>query len=141
MTDQPLRWVVLLSGGLDSATVLAVARSPGFRPFALTFRYGRRHQAELAAFERLAHLATREAVEGRLRVAARAPLLHLTRAETVRTGPERGVDYSRTFSCYDPTEGGAACGECDAGQRRRAGVAASATPDPARDRDRPRGVA
>ena len=46
--------VVLLRGGLDSATALAVARSEGFRPYALSFRYGQRHEVELAAAERVA---------------------------------------------------------------------------------------
>ena len=49
--------VVLLSGGLDSATCLAIARTEGFDPFALTFRYGQRHQAELAAAARIARAA------------------------------------------------------------------------------------
>ena len=46
--------VVLLSGGLDSATVLAIARSEGFVPHALSFRYGQRHAVELAAAKRVA---------------------------------------------------------------------------------------
>ena len=54
MTQAPRPAVVLLSGGLDSATVLAIARSEGFSPFALTFRYGQRHAIELAAAERVA---------------------------------------------------------------------------------------
>jgi 7-cyano-7-deazaguanine synthase len=52
MTDQPA--VVLLSGGLDSTTVLAIAKSEGYRPFALSFRYGQRHEVELAAARRVA---------------------------------------------------------------------------------------
>ena len=50
--------VVLLSGGLDSATCLAIARTEGFDPFALTFRYGQRHQAEIAAAARIARAAS-----------------------------------------------------------------------------------
>lgn len=52
MTDKPA--VILLSGGLDSATVLAIAESEGFRPYALSFRYGQRHDIELAAARRVA---------------------------------------------------------------------------------------
>ncbi|MDA8355613.1 MAG: 7-cyano-7-deazaguanine synthase QueC [Actinomycetota bacterium] len=52
MTDQPA--VVLLSGGLDSTTVLAIAKSEGYRPYALSFRYGQRHEVELAAARRVA---------------------------------------------------------------------------------------
>ncbi|MCH7865681.1 MAG: 7-cyano-7-deazaguanine synthase QueC, partial [Proteobacteria bacterium] len=46
--------VVLLSGGLDSATCLAIAKAEGFEPFALTLRYGQRHQAEIASARRVA---------------------------------------------------------------------------------------
>lgn len=53
MVDQP-RAVVLLSGGLDSATVLAIAREEGFAPHALSFRYGQRHEVELEAARRVA---------------------------------------------------------------------------------------
>ena len=46
--------IVLLSGGLDSATVLAIAKSRGFRPYAMTFRYGQRHAVEIEAARRVA---------------------------------------------------------------------------------------
>jgi 7-cyano-7-deazaguanine synthase len=52
VSDQPA--VILLSGGLDSTTVLAIAKSEGFRPYALSFRYGQRHEVELAAARRVA---------------------------------------------------------------------------------------
>jgi len=48
------RAVVLLSGGLDSATCLAIAKVEGFTPYALSFRYGQRHEAELEAARRVA---------------------------------------------------------------------------------------
>lgn len=55
MNDAPSRnAVVLLSGGLDSSTVLAIARAEGFRPYALSVAYGQRHDAELAAAARVA---------------------------------------------------------------------------------------
>ena len=52
MTNKPA--VILLSGGLDSATVLAMANEQGFAPYALSFRYGQRHSVELQAAERVA---------------------------------------------------------------------------------------
>lgn len=49
--------IVLLSGGLDSTTVLAIAKDQGFEPYALSFRYGQRHEIELAAAQRVADAA------------------------------------------------------------------------------------
>jgi len=221
--------VVLLSGGLDSATVLAIAKSEGFRPYALSFRYGQRHAVELAAaerlakhfgverhvtldidlrqfggsaltadievpkgdnveqigggipityvparntvflsfalayaetigtghifvgvnaldysgypdcrpefieaFERLANLATKAAVEGTQPVKIHAPLIHLTKAQIIRRGLDLGVDYSLTSSCYDPDETGAACGHCDSCLLRQKGFAENGIADPIR---------
>jgi 7-cyano-7-deazaguanine synthase len=57
MTDTPKKpAVVLLSGGLDSTTILAIARAQGFAPYAMTFRYGQRHAAEIAAAQRVAEM-------------------------------------------------------------------------------------
>ncbi|MBS1868296.1 MAG: 7-cyano-7-deazaguanine synthase QueC [Actinobacteria bacterium] len=64
------------------------------------------------AFERMANLATKRAVEGRP-LSLRTPLIDITKAETVRRGLALGVDYSLTRSCYDPDSHGAACGHCD----------------------------
>ncbi|MGC9453996.1 MAG: 7-cyano-7-deazaguanine synthase QueC [Phycisphaerae bacterium] len=223
--------VVLLSGGLDSATTLAIARARGFACHALTFEYGQRHRHELAAaeriaeslpvadhrvarldltaaaglgrsaltdemevpkdrlddghipvtyvparntiflslalaraevlgawdifigvnavdysgypdcrpgfieqFERLANLATAAAVEGNGRYTIHAPLLHMSKAEIIRTGLELGVDYSLTHSCYDPAPDGAACGHCDACRLRLAGFKDAGATDPAKYR-------
>jgi 7-cyano-7-deazaguanine synthase len=223
--------VVLLSGGLDSATVLAIARSEGFTPYALSFRYGQRHAVELAAadklarqqgvarhvtididlrqfggsaltadidvpkgdsvdeigggipityvparntvflsfalafaetldtghifigvnaldysgypdcrpefieaYERMANLATKAAVEGRQPVTIHAPLLHLTKAQIIRRGLDLGVDYSLTSSCYDPDSDGAACGHCDSCLLRKKGFAENGIEDPIRYR-------
>ncbi len=220
--------VVLLSGGLDSATALAVARRDGFRCHALTIAYGQRHAVELeaarrvaaalgtaehrvqqldlratggsaltgdldvpkdrpadamaegipvtyvparntvflalalgwaevlgsfdicmgvnvidysgypdcrpefvAAFERLANLATKAGVEGKGTFRVHAPLIRLTKAEIIRLGASLGVDYGLTHSCYDP-EDGAACGRCDSCVLRRAGFEAAGVPDPTR---------
>jgi 7-cyano-7-deazaguanine synthase len=220
--------VVLLSGGLDSATVLALARQQGFEPCALTFRYGQRHAVEIEAarkiaqttgvaahvvvdfdlrkfggsaltgdlavpkgrnehemsqeipstyvparntiflsfalawaevlgasdifagmnavdysgypdcrpeyieaYERMANLATRAAVEGRQRIRIHTPLIRLSKAEIIRAGLDLGVDYSLTISCYDPDpSGGAACGDCDACRLRLNGFAANGFTDP-----------
>ena len=221
--------VVLLSGGLDSATVLAVARDRGFACHALSFDYGQRHRFELdaarklaralgavdhrvvhldlsaeggfgrsaltddiavpkdraemsripatyvparntiflsvalaraevigafdifigvnaidysgypdcraefiEAFAALANVATAAAVERRGRFRIHAPLIHMTKAEIIRTGLSLGVDYSLTHSCYDPAEDGAACGRCDACRLRLAGFDAAEARDPAR---------
>jgi 7-cyano-7-deazaguanine synthase len=221
--------VVLLSGGLDSATVLAIAKSEGFEPYALSFRYGQRHAIELAAadkiaqqqnvprhvtididlrqfggsaltadfavpkadsveqigngipityvparntvflsfalalaetlgtghifigvnaldysgypdcrpefieaYERMANLATKAAVEGTQPVKLHAPLLHLTKAQIIRRGLDLGVDYSLTSSCYDPAADGAACGGCDSCLLRKKGFAENGIEDPIR---------
>jgi len=67
----------------------------------------------IIAFEKMANLSTKAAVEGCLTFAIRTPLMHLIKAEIIRKGLELGVDYSITHSCYDPDESGRACGECD----------------------------
>ena len=212
------RAVVLLSGGIDSTTTLAVARERGFATHALTFRYGQRHVAEveaarrvaqalgaagheivtidlravggsaltdelavpknrpageigagipityvparntiflsfalpsaevlgawhvfigvnaldysgypdcrpefIGAFERLANLATKAAVEGRGRLRIHTPLIHLSKADIIRDGTALGVNYALTLSCYDPTPEGLSCGQCDACTLRRKG--------------------
>jgi 7-cyano-7-deazaguanine synthase len=229
MAETPASAVVLLSGGLDSATALAVARRDGFRCFALTIAYGQRHAAELeaarrvaaslgaveqravnldlrafggsaltsdlavpkdrspdamsegipityvparntvflslalawaevlgsfdvylgvnaldysgypdcrpefiAAFERLANLATKAGVEKKGAFRIHAPLIQMSKAEIIRLGLTLGVDYGLTHSCYDPLEDGTACGHCDSCVLRRAGFAAARTQDPIR---------
>ncbi len=87
----------------------------------------------VAAFERLANVATRAGVEGD-RFVVQAPLIQLTKAEIVTRGTALGVDYARTLSCYQPDEEGRACGRCDSCRLRRAGFEAAGLPDPTRDR-------
>ena len=95
----------------------------------------------VAAFERMANLATRAGVEaagrGDRAVRLRTPLLKLTKAEIVRLGFSLGVDYGDTMSCYDPDRTGAACGHCDACQLRLRGFAEAGAEDPAAYADRP----
>jgi 7-cyano-7-deazaguanine synthase len=223
MTDA----VVLLSGGLDSTTALAIAKAEGFTPYALSFRYGQRHKVELgsaarvaqamgvaehviadidlrrfggsaltadiavpktrslasmgkgipitcvparntvflsfalawaevlgasdiyigvnaldysgypdcrpeyiAAYERMANLATAAGVEGRQRLKIHTPLIDLTKAEIIRRGLALGVDHGLTSSCYDPGEDGCPCGQCDSCQLRTKGFAEAAVADP-----------
>jgi 7-cyano-7-deazaguanine synthase len=221
--------VLLLSGGLDSTTLLAHALHEGFDVHAMTFRYGQRHSTEIdaarrvaatygvrdhvivdidlrtfgasaltsdidvpkdrdmsdpaddeipityvparntiflsfalawaevlgagdifigvnaldysgypdcrpeyiAAYERMANLATRGSVEDTNPIRIRTPLIDLTKAQIIRRGIELGVDYSITQSCYDPSDTGAACGHCDACQLRLRGFAEAGSPDPA----------
>jgi 7-cyano-7-deazaguanine synthase len=220
--------VLLLSGGLDSTTLLALATKEGYAVNALTFRYGQRHGLEIEraralaarygvarhvvadidlrvfggsaltsdiavpkdrsaadlgtgipvtyvparntvflsfalawaealgaheifigvnaldysgypdcrpefieAFESMANLATRVAVEGGKRLAVRAPLIDMSKKEIVVLGLSLGVDYSMTTSCYDPAPDGIACGRCDACQLRRKGFSEAGVRDPA----------
>jgi len=87
----------------------------------------------LAAFERLANLATKRAVEGHP-IAVRSPIVELSKAEIVRRGTALGVDYALTVSCYDADAEGLACGRCDACRLRRDGFAAAGLADPTRYR-------
>ena len=220
--------VVLLSGGLDSTTVLAYALSEGRRCHALSFSYGQRHSVELdsarrvaaalgahqhliaeidlrvfgnsaltddievphfasgeeppegipvtyvparntiflsyalalaettgateifigvnaldysgypdcrpayiEAFQAMANLATKAAVEEGAALAIRAPLIAMTKAEIITMGMKLGVDYSITHSCYDPSPDGSPCGTCDSCRLRARGFAALGIEDPA----------
>lgn len=83
----------------------------------------------IAAFERMANLATRAGVEGRgLRI--QAPLIALSKGEIIRLGTSLGVDYSLTTSCYDPDADGRACGHCDSCILRRRGFDEAGLTDP-----------
>ncbi|HEX6617233.1 MAG TPA: 7-cyano-7-deazaguanine synthase QueC [Gemmatimonadales bacterium] len=88
----------------------------------------------LAAFERLASLATRAGTEGGVRFAIHAPLLRLRKAEIVKLGLELGVELGLTSTCYDPAPDGAACGRCEACLLRLQGFEAAGLTDPARYR-------
>lgn len=230
---QPPKAVILLSGGLDSATCLAIAKSRGFAPIALSFGYGQRHAAELnaarrvakslgavkhiiadldprlfggsaltdnipvpkdrneaemgdgipvtyvparntvflamamalaevegacdifigvnavdysgypdcrpafiEAFQAMANLATKAAIEGGRKLTIHTPLIALSKADIVRTGLSLGVDYGLTVTCYDPSPEGEACGHCDACTLRLKGFAEAGATDPAPYRGR-----
>jgi 7-cyano-7-deazaguanine synthase len=83
----------------------------------------------IAAFERLANLATRLGVEGQ-RFTIRTPLIELSKADIIRRGTALGVDYRLTISCYQPDAAGRACGRCDSCRLRRAGFEAAGVSDP-----------
>ena len=88
----------------------------------------------IEAFERMANLATKAAVEGK-RMTLRAPLLYLSKAEIIKSGAKLGVDYSLTISCYQADADGRACGVCDSCKLRRAGFEAANVADPTRYRN------
>jgi len=219
--------VILLSGGLDSATTLAIAGAEGFEAYALSFRYGQRHQIEIesaarvaqalqvtehlvldidlrrfggsaltgdlavpkdrgleqmeegipvtyvparntvflscalawaevleasdifigvnaldysgypdcrpeyiAAYERMANLATKLGIEGHRSIEIHAPLIQLTKAQIIRKGLGLGLDYALTCSCYDPSADGRPCRRCDACRLRAKGFAEAGAADP-----------
>jgi 7-cyano-7-deazaguanine synthase len=83
----------------------------------------------IAAYERMANLATKASVEGaRLRI--HTPLINLSKAEIINKGVALGVDYALTISCYDPSLSGKPCGACDACLLRRQGFRAAGIADP-----------
>jgi 7-cyano-7-deazaguanine synthase len=83
----------------------------------------------IAAFEKVASLATRAGVEGHP-FTIHTPLIDMSKAEIIHRGTELGVDYAQTISCYDPDEQGRACGRCDSCRLRAAGFAQAQLSDP-----------
>jgi 7-cyano-7-deazaguanine synthase len=85
----------------------------------------------LRAFEAMANLATKAAVEGR-KIEVRGPLVDLAKAAIVKLALELGVDPAMTVSCYQPDSKERACGVCDACRIRKAGFDAAGVPDSTR---------
>jgi 7-cyano-7-deazaguanine synthase len=85
----------------------------------------------LDAFEKLANVATKRAVEGSP-IRVEAPIVSLTKPEIVKLGHSLGVDFSMTISCYNADAGGRACGECDSCRFRRDGFERAGLADPTR---------
>jgi 7-cyano-7-deazaguanine synthase len=85
----------------------------------------------IAAFERMANLATKASVEGTLAFKIHTPLIQWSKAEIIRRGHALGVNYALTHSCYDPDASGSACGRCDSCTLRLRGFADAGLDDPA----------
>lgn len=83
------------------------------------------------AFQRMANLATKSAVEGRT-ITVHAPLIDMTKGEIIQQGHALGVDYAMTVSCYQADSQGQACGLCDSCRLRRQGFIAAGLADPTR---------
>ena len=84
----------------------------------------------IEAFQRMANLATKAAVEGTAKIEIRTPLLRMSKAAIVRKAVELGVDLNLTHTCYDPDANGRACGKCDACLLRRKGFEEAGILDP-----------
>jgi 7-cyano-7-deazaguanine synthase len=130
-TYVPARNTVFLSLALAWAEVLD-ARDIAIGANALDYSgYPDCRPDYLEAFERLAAMATRAGIEGsRFRI--HAPLLHMSKAEIVRTGLSLGLDYGLTHSCYDPDSAGRPCRRCDSCVLRAKGFAEAGVDDPLR---------
>jgi 7-cyano-7-deazaguanine synthase len=129
ITYVPARNTIFLSFALAFAEVLS-ARDIFLGVNALDYSgYPDCRPEFIAAFERMANLATKAAVEGHS-LTIHAPLLHLTKAQIIRRGQELGVDYALTTSCYDPHPSGLACGHCDSCLLRLKGFAENGLEDP-----------
>jgi 7-cyano-7-deazaguanine synthase len=88
--------------------------------------------AFIAAFEKMANLATKAGVEGTTKIQIHAPLMYLNKAQIIGRGIALGVDYTMTHSCYDPSADGLACGQCDSCLLRKKGFSEAGVPDPTR---------
>jgi 7-cyano-7-deazaguanine synthase len=131
ITYVPARNTIFLSYGLAWAEVLDV-RDVFIGVNAVDYSgYPDCRPEYIAAFEKMANLATRMTTEtGGKAFAIHTPLIRLTKAEIIRRGVELGVDYGLTFSCYDPDELGRACGHCDSCLLRKRGFLEAGVGDP-----------
>jgi 7-cyano-7-deazaguanine synthase len=128
VTYVPARNTIFLALALAWAEVLE-ARDIWFGANAVDYSgYPDCRPEYMRAFEALANLATKAAVEGN-KLALHTPIINLSKADIIRRGAALGVDYAQTVSCYQATEEGLACGRCDACRLRRAGFAAAGLRD------------
>ncbi|CAG0983031.1 7-cyano-7-deazaguanine synthase [Methylophilaceae bacterium] len=129
VTYVPARNTIMLSLALAWAEVLD-ARDIFIGVNALDYSGYPDCRAEyVQAFQRMANLATKSAVEGRT-ITVHAPLIDMTKAQIIRQGTALGVDYGMTVSCYQADEHGRACGLCDSCRFRREGFATLGIADP-----------
>jgi 7-cyano-7-deazaguanine synthase len=135
VTYVPARNTILLSLALAWAEVLG-ARDIWFGANAVDYSgYPDCRPEYMRAFETLANLATKAAVEGK-GLALHTPIIDLAKADIVRRGAALGVDFAATVSCYQASSEGLACGRCDACRIRRAGFEAAGVADPTRYAER-----
>ena len=128
VTYVPARNTIFLALSLAWAEVLG-AREIWFGANAVDYSgYPDCRPEYMRAFEALANLATKAAVEGQ-RLALHTPIISLSKADIIRRGTGLGVDYAQTVSCYQATDDGLACGRCDACRLRRAGFEAAGVAD------------
>ena len=134
LTYVPARNTIMLSLALAWAEVLK-AQDIFFGVNAVDYSgYPDCRPEYVAAYERMANLATQAAVEGKP-LTLHAPLLHLSKAEIIQQGIKLGVDFSITVSCYQADEQGRACGVCDSCRLRRSGFEQAGIKDPTRYRN------
>src|SRR5207247_8624 len=152
MTNPNTKAVVLLSGGIDSTTTLALAQRDGFEVYALTFRYGQRHQVEIEAARRIARAfraARHEIIDLDLRPFGGSALTddiavpkdrgadEIARGIPVTYVPARNTIFlsvALAASCYGPSPTGEGCGHCDACLLRLKGFLEAGAHDPVRYR-------
>lgn len=131
VTYVPARNTILLSFALANAEVIG-ANDIFFGANAVDYSgYPDCRPDYVKAYETMANLATRAAVEGQ-RLTIHTPIIALSKAEIIRQGMAHGVDYALTVSCYQATDDGLACGGCDACRLRRAGFEQAGIGDPTR---------
>ena len=134
VTYVPARNTIMLSLALAWAEVLT-AKDIFIGVNALDYSgYPDCRKEYVEAFQHMANLATKSAVEGRT-ITVHAPLIDLTKAEIVKLGHKYGLDYGMTVSCYQADEAGRACGLCDSCRLRREGFRAAGLADPTRYQD------
>ena len=131
ITYVPARNTILLSLALAWAEVLG-AQDIFFGANAVDYSgYPDCRPEYMRAFEAMANLATKAAVEGG-KLTLHTPIIALTKAEIIRRGVALGVDYALTVSCYQAGDEGPACGRCDSCRLRRAGFETAGIADPTR---------
>jgi 7-cyano-7-deazaguanine synthase len=129
VTYVPARNTIMLSIALGFAEVLG-AQHLYFGANAVDYSgYPDCRPAFVKAFEALANVATKAAIEGH-GMHVHAPIIQLSKAEIIQTGHRLGVDYSLTVSCYQANDAGHACGVCDSCRLRRAGFIEAGITDP-----------